>query len=507
VKFLSLLLAPSLALTISIGFFGPAPVFAQSESEVKSDEVQPAAGGDESLNSMWNDSDAQKSKSEETRVETKTESKSNSKAKKEKKTSTRKNSRNDEPSGSSGGGASSADLSSSSPIIDSSRESASTPIIIPAGAETTVTDVGGLCTVSSFQASDLVRNSAWPGIGPFTGSDNQYSDPQDNKLNLHIDGDHVTACELLLNGPSTSKQGFLNLQMVCDFMLEALGSKGSKIAEFNAFLERNKEKVTGSPEGLKSAAGAYSIALSSPGRSADNAAVLIQITSKSGAISPASSLAKHIKTGSEEPGEENAITPAVDTPPVQTTQKGTVVAAATVPVKKPVTPKTAVKPTTTQTSNQNSNQAATTGQPTASEKVEPVEQGADPLRDELAQAIRTWQTIKKAALKDRDTKSLNKILSGKLLQRQILSINALIESKHYYELTPKGVVVEKYTEIAASPKRYSVYAKVKELTKIMKVGSTAPEKETDDTYNVNYTVEKSGDGWTISDSLLLVKKK
>ena len=46
-----------------------------------------------------------------------------------------------------------------------------------------------------------------------------------------------------------------------------------------------------------------------------------------------------------------------------------------------------------------------------------------------------------------------------------------------------------------------------ELTKIMRDGATKPEKETDDTYSVNYTVERSGDHWTISNSLLLVKKK
>lgn len=68
-------------------------------------------------------------------------------------------------------------------------------------------------------------------------------------------------------------------------------------------------------------------------------------------------------------------------------------------------------------------------------------------------------------------------------------------------------MVEKYTELSSSPQKYSVYAKVMELTKIMKDGATKPEKETDDTYNVNYTVERSGDHWTISNSLLLVKKK
>ena len=131
----------------------------------------------------------------------------------------------------------------------------------------------------------------------------------------------------------------------------------------------------------------------------------------------------------------------------------------------------------------------------------------DPLRDELAGAIRSWQTIKKSALKDRNPAGLSKILSGALLQRQTDSIKALTESKHYYELTPKGVVVEKYTELSSTPQKYSVYAKVMELTKIMKDGATKPEKETDDTYSVNYTVERSGDHWTISNSLLLVKKK
>lgn len=525
-KFLSSLLAPTLALSLALGGYAPSATLAQEEPEVKSEEasVTPAApGGDDSLNSMWND-EAGKTKVEETKVEqTKTDSRSASQAKpkKEKKSSRKSRSSDSDSSQSAGTQSSGGDNSSAAAATNGSSDSqpiqldatdrATTQRVLPAGSETTVTDVGGLCTVSAFQASDLVRNSAWPGIGPFNGSDNQYSDPQDNKLSLQIDGDHVTACELLLNGQSSSKQGFLNLQMVCDFMLEALGSKGSKIAEFNAFLERNKEKVAAT-DGLKLAAGAYTIALTTPGRSND--AVLIQISSKGGAISDSNSLAATIKPKNDEPGEENAITPVdgnqVASAQTQTApQKGAVTQATT--IKKPTTSvKPAVKPASTSATTSNTTISNTTAGSTAapqSNTTEPAADTNDPLKEELAQAIRTWQTIKKSALKDRDTKSLSKILSGKLLQRQISSIAALVESKHFYELTPKGVTVEKYTEISASPKRYSVFAKVKELTKIMKVGSTAPEKETDDTYNVNYTIEKSGDAWTISDSLLLVKKK
>ncbi len=394
----------------------------------------------------------------------------------------------------------------------------STPIMIqPAPAamgETTVTDVSGLCSLSSFQNSDLLRTAAWPGVGPFTAeSDNKFVDPQDNKLKVHVDGDHVTACELLLNNQNGSKQSILNLEMTCDFMLEALGAKGNKISEFNTYFEKNKDKIAtsraNSENQMKTSSGSYVIALAGGGQSANNS-VLIQVTSKNKVLTDEQSLASSISPAKTEPVDVPTVASTATTAPTRTTPikstptkgitaKAGVTKTSTIkPATTAASSKPAAKPTKVETTETTSEAVKTEPQPAATK---------DPLRDELAGAIRAWQTIKKSALKDRNPAGLSKILSGALLQRQTDSIKALTESKHYYELTPKGVVVEKYTELSSSPQKYSVYAKVMELTKIMKDGATKPEKETDDTYSVNYTVERSGDHWTISNSLLLVKKK
>ncbi len=379
--------------------------------------------------------------------------------------------------------------------------------------ETTVTDVSGLCSVAAFQNSDLLRTSAWPGVGPFSAeSDNKFVDPQDNKLKLHVDGDHVTACELLLNNQTGSKQSILNLEMTCDFMLEALGAKGNRISEFNTYFEKNKDKIaTSKPNSenqMKTSSGTYVIALAAGGQASNS--VLIQVVSKNKVLTDAQSLASSISPAKADPVDETPVVASTASTTSSTTRSAT--------AKAGITKTSAVKPTnatttTTATTKTSSKPPAKPVKPEIPEpaetvKTEPQQPATkDPLRDELAGAIRSWQTIKKSALKDRNPAGLSKILSGALLQRQTDSIKALTESKHYYELTPKGVVVEKYTELSSSPQKYSVYAKVMELTKIMKDGATKPEKETDDTYSVNYTVERSGDHWTISNSLLLVKKK
>ncbi len=515
----------SLALSVSLVHLAGAQAEGDLKSESESQQTPSTPSSDDSMNSLWAEpQDSQKSKSPEKSdrseklddSEKKSKSKSKSKSKNKSASETKIDalpSNDSKPIDLTPSGSSEIPVTPST-VPDSTKESdLSTPILVQpaptAGSETLITDVSGLCSLSAFKNSDLLRSSAWPGVGPFTAeSDNKYVDPQDNKLKLHVDGDHITACELLLNNQNGSKQSVLNLEMTCDFMLEALGAKGNKISEFNSYFEKNKDKIAASKANsesqVKTSTGAYVIALAGVGQSSSNA-VLIQVTSKNKSLTDEQSLVSSIKPAdSNQPDTTNEVpavaTAAITRPPATTTKPTkTGVSINTVKpttVTKPVN-KPAVKPA----------KPDTTEASTEPVKTEPQAATKDPLRDELAGAIRSWQTIKKSALKDRNPANLSKILSGDLLKRQTDSIRALTESKHYYELTPKGVVVEKYTELSSSPQKYSVYAKVMELTKIMKDGATKPDKETDDTYNVNYTVERSGDHWTISNSLLLVKKK
>lgn len=526
-------LSVGLALSLSldslnlIGLNLASPSWAQSDNGDLKSESESQPSSDDSMNTLWAESQEPQKTTDSTK-----KSKSKSKSKTKSRSDSAVEAKSDSTSSSQ---TTNSQTTSSTPIdlspsakkgtsLDTTTTKTSTttpattpdsdlstPIMIqPAPAamgETTVTDVSGLCSVSAFQNSDLLRTSAWPGVGPFTAeSDNKFVDPQDNKLKLHVDGDHVTACELLLNNQNGSKQSILNLEMTCDFMLEALGAKGNRISEFNTYFEKNKDKIaTSKPNSenqMKTSSGTYIIGLAGAGQASNS--VLIQVTSKNKVLTDEQSLASSISPAKVDTEVETPVLASTSSTTRSTTAKAGITKTSTV---KPTTATTA----TTKTSSKppvkpiKPETTVSTTEPVKTEAQLPATK--DPLRDELAGAIRSWQTIKKSALKDRNPAGLSKILSGALLQRQTDSIKALTESKHYYELTPKGVVVEKYTELSSSPQKYSVYAKVMELTKIMKDGATKPEKETDDTYSVNYTVERSGDHWTISNSLLLVKKK
>ncbi len=520
-------LSVGLALSLSLASLNLAsPSWAQSDNgDLKSESESQLPSSDDSMNTLWAESQEQQKTTDSTK-----KSKSRSKSKSKSKSDSAVEAKSDSTSSSQTTSSTPIDLSPSSTKETSKDNSSeitpaataapsrdsdlSTPIMIqPAPAamgETTITDVSGLCSVSAFQNSDLLRTSAWPGVGPFTAeSDNKFVDPQDNKLKLHVDGDHVTACELLLNNQNGSKQSILNLEMTCDFMLEALGAKGNRISEFNTYFEKNKDKIaTSKPNSenqMKTSSGTYVIALAGVGQASNS--VLIQVTSKNKVLTDEQSLASSIS------GSTQKTDPVNETPVVASTPSTTSSTTRSTTAKAGITKTSSVKPTSATVKTTSKPPAKPIKPETTVATTEPVKTEAqqpatkDPLRDELAGAIRSWQTIKKSALKDRNPAGLSKILSGALLQRQTDSIKALTESKHYYELTPKGVVVEKYTELSSTPQKYSVYAKVMELTKIMKDGATKPEKETDDTYSVNYTVERSGDHWTISNSLLLVKKK
>lgn len=514
----------SLSLGLALSLSLSSPTLAQSDNgDLKSESESQTTSSDDSMNTLWAESQESQKPADS---EKKTKPKSKSKTKKsdspvEAKSDSTSSTPIDLSPSSSKESSAESKVTTTPTVLPEAKQDAdlSTPIMIqPAPAamgETTVTDVSGLCSLSAFQNSDLLRTAAWPGVGPFTAeSDNKFIDPQDNKLKLHVDGDHVTACELLLNNQNGSKQSILNLEMTCDFMLEALGAKSNKISDFNTYFEKNKDKIAtskaNSENQMKTSTGSYTIALAGGGQSASNS-VLIQVTSKNKVLTDEQSLASSISPAKAEPVDEPTVastastastTAARTTPTKSTTAKAGVTKTTTI---KPATTAASSKPATKPTKIEKTETTETTPETV---KTEPQPAATkDPLRDELAGAIRTWQTIKKSALKDRNPAGLSKILSGALLQRQTDSIKALTESKHYYELTPKGVVVEKYTELSSSPQKYSVYAKVMELTKIMRDGATKPEKETDDTYSVNYTLERSGDHWTISNSLLLVKKK
>lgn len=86
--------------------------------------------------------------------------------------------------------------------------------------------------------------------------------------------------------------------------------------------------------------------------------------------------------------------------------------------------------------------------------------------------------------------------------RQSDAIKWLQTNHKYYDMNPRTVVVDRFVDIVKGQK-YAVYAQVKESSKYMDEPTGQVIKDSEDTYNVNYTIEKSGDKWLISDSSIV----
>jgi len=382
----------------------------------------------------------------------------------------------------------------------------STPAAEPVVTTTTVTTpsraseitpaASSLCTTRNFFQSELVRTVSWPGVGPFKGDSdpNDLADPQDNKLTLKTDGDKLASAELFLMHQPGNPQGFINLQMVMDFMLEALGTKDKRINDFNTFLEKHKDKVikkqATEEKPLITSAGPYIISIASSGAN-NESSYLVQIKSKNSEASTDSG------DNSGTTGDTTKATSSTgdsSSAPKTTVRVNTTIASATAnPTKRPPGEKTQA-PKTNQSTQSGQSAGQSSGQTVAPN---------DSLKQEFIDTIRGWQTVKKAAVRNCDAAELSKILTGKALDKQTLAIGWLVKKKDYYELTPKGVTVDRYEEISQAPKRYAVFAQVKEFSRLMDQTTNKMLSESDDAYKVKYTIEKTGDHWSIYDSDLI----
>jgi hypothetical protein len=341
-----------------------------------------------------------------------------------------------------------------------------------------------LCTTRTFFQSELVRSVSWPGVGPFKGDTdpNDLTDPQENKLTLQTEGDKLTSAELFLTHQPANIQGFINLQMVLDFMLEALGARDKKIDGFNAFMEKNKEKLLKcqytETKPLTTTTGPYLISVASSAPGVKQPSYLIQVKSKNASSDTGKGHSDGGHLVDEPLPTKNTNTIAVNVPPS----------------KRPVDNSANSSGTTSPTNNANTR---------PKQPKQPPAESVDTLKQEFVDTIRGWQSIKKAAVRNQDPSELSKILSGKALDKQTVAIGWLVKKKDYYELTPKGVVVDHYEELSLNPKRYAVFAQVKEMSKLIDQTTGKQLSESDDQYNVKYTIEKSGDHWTINDSDLI----
>ncbi len=381
-----------------------------------------------------------------------------------------------------------------------------------------------LCTIDSFKMSELVKTSCWPGVGPFQSqkqgqSQNEVSlsDPQENKLHFQAEGDKLARAELLLIGHKNDGLGMLNLQMVSAYLLEAIGAKNKRIADFNDFLEKHKHSLVhgGKDAGsISTTSGPYDIVLKSA-VSEGNPAFLIQVKKHHSDSHSLIALASTPQQGSLRPDENGDIEKRL--PGLTGSGQQKVISKSTSSQTEKTQPDKAqpdktqtVKPKSQNTgnpaANQTSIQPSANANSTASTAPKPTKP-ADELKDKLQEALRAWQTHKKSALRERNIEGLEKYLSGRALARQKDGIKWLTTNKKYYEMTPRGVTVDKYQVLSQNPLKYTVTARVKELSKLVDE-ATGKANESEDSYNVNYTMEKSGDGsWIISDSQLIASNK
>jgi hypothetical protein len=123
-------------------------------------------------------------------------------------------------------------------------------------------------------------------------------------------------------------------------------------------------------------------------------------------------------------------------------------------------------------------------------------------KPEFLELIQSWQRLKKTAVRQRETADLSQVLAGAALERQSTAIKWLADHHHYYDMTPKGAQVDRVEELTPDQKYY-VYAQVRESTKYVDESTGQIIKDSDETYKVRYTVERSNDRWVISNSALV----
>ena len=342
------------------------------------------------------------------------------------------------------------------PTIDKEGDSARNSAVATAGVPSTVAP---MCSFDEFRQSGFITKGSWPGLGPFKASSTDISeliDDKQNRVKVAVKSEQITSAELGIGKlGSGNVRDLLDIEMAADFLLESLGAKPRKIAEFNKLLEKSKVKA-GSQANLK--AGRYQVIVDRS-KSAQPYACLISVNSLD---ANKSIIAEHSGT------------PTEDNPPAE--------------VKKPDT-----KPSIFDSVKKPANASKPKQPPVASAP------SLDPKRDEFVAAIKSWQQVKKNALKKRDPSHLGEILGGVALKKQSTAVQWLQTHGNYYDMEPKGCVVEKYSDLGGG-KKYSVVAQVREFSKYIRESDNAVLKEVDDKYTVNYTLEKQNDKWLITDS-------
>lgn len=359
----------------------------------------------------------------------------------------------------------------------------------------------GICSLPSFLRSEFVLGHTWPKLGPFKSDDaHPYTlvDSADNRLVLSVVGNDIMACQLDLSGATS--ENVLKLEMSTDFLLEALGLKPSKIHELNLGLEKDVTQLkehNAHPFSFSSAPLLVVIdrqAQSTPGSAKSVSAFTIKVLNNA---TPVKEELTHTPSQPSLDAQENRTSSLGKTERIALSTERSPAIASKNSEKLDRTANTG-KQSFLSKNGESNDLAATSPQKTSAENA--LGKSTQSKQDFL-QIIQTWQGVKKQAVRQRDTSKLSQVLAGKALIRQIDAIKWLASNHKYYDMTPEGASVDHVLELVPG-KKYSLSAQVKEKTKYIDEASGQVLKETNDTYNVTYTIEKVTGRWLITDSTL-----
>lgn len=351
-------------------------------------------------------------------------------------------------------------------------------------------NLAGICSIPSFLESGIIAVGAWPKVGPFkrdTQNSYNFGDSQANRLSLSVSQDKIIGAQLDLVGLKGDSDVATKVQVTTDFLLEGLGVPPTKINDFNLKIEKelaqHKEIFTAP---LNLAIDRYLISLLPISSSLEAVRVRVSESSASNIAWPNAdkeSIEAIVSAGREN-NQANAS---------KFQQQG----SESVPENDRHGISSVIASAAGSKSNKltQSNSTDFTKAPTTSAK-------SELLKNEFLKLIENWQTVKKKAVREANTKDLSTVLAGKALLRQTEAINWLANNHKHYDMNPKGASVERLTEITPD-KNYQVFALVRESTRYIdeKLGQVL--KESDDTYHVIYTLEKTAGLWFIVDSTII----
>lgn len=330
------------------------------------------------------------------------------------------------------------------------------------------TTAAPLVKFDEFSSSHFIKQGGWPGIGPFhrqPGVDDAFVDESGNSLNLNLTGGRISQATFNLVNKGTTYDDFLELQVASEFLLEGLNVKTKNIMDFNQQLEDAKDNLLNqsntSPVTINT--GRYIATINKQGLGDGKYSYVLSVVSKDASpdvIKEHSKESKEVaKEQTKEPGRFSFLNKSNKSNPDFIIRQ---------------------------------NQDASQTKPT------------NDLTETFSKTIQSWQDIKKIAVRQRKTDDLKQVLAGKALIRQTDAIKWLSTNHKYYDMNPKGVTIERFSELTPGQK-YAVYVEIKEVSKLMDDATSQVIKEQDDSYKVNYTVEKIDGGWYITDSSIVDK--